>query len=146
MKKLIPLAIAFFVSIFALSLVVPSEAQAQPRGSRNSSRGSTNGNETYLVVKITDPNRPEHKVDYRVVNTSQFKDEERRLKDDYNKAIVEWKDLKKTEPTAPMPVKATIKKIGTPYHSQKIAQDYATKLMTEEDNKDNQTTSGSTAK
>jgi len=139
MKKSSPLAIAVFVSIVALLLVAPSAAQAQHKGNRLSSKGSSSGKDTYLVVKVTDPNKPDRKVDYKVITTSQFRDEEKRLKEDYDKLIEEWKDVKKTDHAAPMPVKGTIKKIGTPYHSQKIAQQDATKLADEEAEKDNPT-------
>jgi hypothetical protein len=75
-------------------------------------------------------------VEYKVINTSQYKDEEKRLKDAYNVKLKEWKDLKKTEPTAPMPVKPIIKKIGTPYLTQKVAQEYVDKLKDEEAEKE----------
>ena len=82
-------------------------------------------------------NNTDSKVEYKVINTSQYKDEERRLKDAYKQKLKEWKDLKKIEPTTPMPVKPTIKKIGDTFQTQKIAQEYAQKLNDEEADKDN---------
>jgi len=149
MKKSLLLSIALSASVFVFALVDPPRAIAQPHGGSRGHGSSSDSKETYLVVKIVGESKGENrlasrgenntdsKVEYKVINSSQYKDEERRLKDAYKQKLKEWKDLKKIEPTAPMPVKPTIKKIGDTFQTQKIAQEYAQKLNDEEADKDN---------
>ena len=140
MKKFLP-AVALSVSIFALALFALSRAHAW-----GVPHGSSTKTQTYLVVKIVDESKtnsrndskPEMKTEYRVIPTTQFKDEEKRLKDEYAKRRLKWLDEKKTDPTKPMPVRPTIKKIGTPYQTQEGAQEYADKLRDEAEGKDKQ--------
>ena len=135
MKKFLLPAVAISFSVLALSLFAPSAAYAQR------SLHSTTKVETYMVVKIIDDNKAEDKdkIEYRAISASQFKDEEKRVKDDNALKLKEWHDLRKTDPTAPMPKKIIIKKIPrlTGYQTQKIAQEAADKLKDEEANKDN---------
>ena len=146
MKKLLLLAVMLSVSILAL---LPSGAYAA--GAKKNPGTTT---ETYLVLKIVgeseasgrgsgkiDSNKvdsnTEPKIEYKVVATSRYKDEEKRIKDAYATKIKEWKDLRKIEPGTPMPVKPTIKKMGnTTFQTQKVAQEYADKLKDEESDKD----------
>jgi hypothetical protein len=113
-------------------------------------RVSNSTNETYMVVKITDENKPTDKsprgglantnadntVEFKVVATSQYKDEEKRVKDKYEELLKEWRDLIKTDPQTPHPIRITIKKMKTGYKTQKIAQEYADKLKDELANQD----------
>ena len=140
MKKYLP-ALALSVSIFALALFALSRAHAW-----GVPHGRPTKTQTYLVVKIVDESKtnsrndskPEMKTEYRVIPTTQFKDEEKRLKDEYAKRRLKWLDEKKTDPTKPMPVRPTIEKIGTPYQTQKGAEEYADKLRDEAEGKDKQ--------
>ena len=93
-----------------------------------------------MVIKIIDENkgnpayesRGDNKIEYKVIPTSTYKDEEKRIKDAYTELLKEWQDLKKSDPQAPRPVKPIIKKLKTGYQTQKIAQEYADKLRDEE--------------
>ena len=134
MKKLLLLSIALSVSVLSLLSFAVSGTYAQ----KAPKTGNAPVTESYFVVKVTDPNSADNKVDYKVVASSQYKDEEKRIKDDYTQKVKEWKDLKKADPTLPMPVKPTIKKIGTTYQTQTGAQKIADKLKAEETNKDEQ--------
>jgi hypothetical protein len=53
--------------------------------------------------------------------------------------LKEWRDLIKTDPQSPRPIRVTIKKIKVGYETQKIAQEYADKLKDELLNKDSNT-------
>jgi hypothetical protein len=117
MKKSIRSALALSISILALCLLAPSGAYAQKGKSKATAP------ETYMVVKIGD--------EYKVLGTTRLKDEEKRIKDEYNTKYKEWQDEKKSDPQAPRPVKPTIKKIKTGYLTQKVAQEYADKLKEE---------------
>ncbi|MGO9114092.1 MAG: hypothetical protein ACLP9L_33165 [Thermoguttaceae bacterium] len=131
MKKSILPAIGLSVSILAFLLLSPSGACAQH--SHNTGR-TNNPNDKYLVIKITDESKVENKVEYKVITTSQFKDEEKRVKDEYNKKMKEWRDLKKIDPQTPQPLRPVIKKIAKIFETQKIAQEYAEKLKDEDAN------------
>ena len=124
MKKSFLSAIAVSVSIFALSLLAPSGACAAVAKNPVA--------ETYMVVKITDPNKTDNKVEYKVVATSQYKDEEKRVKDDNDKKVEEWQDMLKNDPKTPHPGKIVIVKLKTGYKIQKIAQDYVDKLKADD--------------
>jgi cell division protein FtsX len=126
MKKFLLSAILLPVSIFALALVVPSGACA-------AAHSTAPKVETYLVITITDENKTENQVEYKAIATSQYKAEEKRVKDDNATKMKEWKDLKKTTPDAPAPKKIIIKKIPklTGYLIQKDAQEAADKLKKE---------------
>ncbi len=124
MKKLLLPAIALSVSILALSLLARS-------GSCAASKGAAPKVETYMVIKVTDENKTENKVEYKAIAASQLKSEEKRVNDDYKQKLKEWHDLKKSDPTAPHPVKIAIKKLQVGYETQKIAQEYADKLKKE---------------
>jgi cell division protein FtsX len=130
MKKSFRAAIALAFSVFALLFLVPPGANAQDRRSRSGS----NNNETYLVIRVTDENKAENKVEYKVVSTSQLKTEEKRVKDDYAQKLKEWHDLIKIDPQTPRPVPPVIKKYPKIFGTQKIAQEYADKLKDEEAN------------
>jgi hypothetical protein len=125
MKKSFLPAVALSVSIFALSLLASSGANAAA-----SSKGAAK-NETYMVIKITDESKTDNKVEYKAIATSQLANEEKRVKDDYTQKMKEWHDLRKTDPNAPAPKKIKIQKIKSDYETQKIAQEYADKLKAE---------------
>jgi hypothetical protein len=128
MKKSVLPATALFAFIFVLSLFSPSAVFAQNKG-----KSTGNKTDTYLVIKITDENKPENnRVEYRVVSASQYTDEEKRVKDEYKKKVDEWLDLKKADATAVRPVKPIIKKIGTSFKTQGGAQKVADKLKADE--------------
>ena len=131
MKKSILPDIALSLSVFALSFLWPSGAFAQ-HGHGTGRTSNNNTNDKYLVIKITD----DSKVDYKVIPTSQYKDEEKRVKDEYTQKVKEWHDLRKIDPQTPQPVRPVIKKMGNTFETQKIAQEYANKLKDEEANKD----------
>ena len=124
MKKFFLSAVAISVSMFAWSLAAPSAAYA----AGSPKNANTPKNETYIVIKVGD--------EYKVIGTSHYKDEQKKATDDYTQKLKEWKDERKTDPNAPHPVKAIIKRIGTPYETQKIAQEYADKLKKEAEDKD----------
>lgn len=130
MKKFLPPAVVLSVSILALSLLARSAAHADKPAK------TTTANETYMVIKITDDNKADKKVEYRAIATSRYKDEEKKVKDDYAQKLKEHKDLIKTDPSTPRPKKILIKKVKTGYLTQKIAQEYADKLRDEESDKD----------
>jgi hypothetical protein len=122
MKKPILAAVALCVAFFGSSMLSPSHAFAQS-GSRAPRGSSANANDTYYVVQIGE--------EYKVVAKSRFKDEQKRLDDDYKKALKEWLDRRRIEPDAKRPVKLIIKKIGTPFQTEKVAQEEAQKLKDE---------------
>jgi hypothetical protein len=131
MKKFLLPAILLTVSIFALSLFTQSKAHAWSRPS------GTKKNETYMVIKVTDENKTENKVEYKAISKTQLKDEQKRAADDFKSKLKEWHDLRKTDPTAPMPKRIKIEKLKDNYETQKIAQEYADKLRDELLGKDN---------
>ena len=94
-------------------------------------KGGDNKVETYLVIQVTDENKTENKVDFKATAKSQFKDEQKRAADDYKQKMEEWHDLRKTDPSAPMPKRIKIEKIQSDYETQKVAQEYADKLKKE---------------
>jgi len=134
MKKFLLPSIAFSVVLSALLVLASSAAFAG-----NTPRASHAGNastDTYFVVKIVDENKTDNKIEYKVIAAKQYKDEEKRIKDDYTQKLKEWQDVKKADATAPQPKKAIMKKIGTSYKTQTGAQKVADKLKDEEAGKD----------
>jgi len=131
MKESFLPAIALSVSVFALSFLVPSGANAQEGRSRS---GHSNSKETYQVIRVTDESKTDNKVEYKAIATSQLKAEEKRIKDDYAQKLKEWHDLRKIDPQTPMPVRPVIKKYPKTFETQKIAQEYADKLKDDEAN------------
>jgi hypothetical protein len=123
MKKPVLFAVALGIALSGSSMFSPSRAVAGV-GTRNNSTA----NETYLVVQIGD--------EYKVVPKSRLKDEQKRIEEDYKKAFKEWQDLRKIEPDAKRPVKYIIKRIGTPFQTEKIAQEEVQRLKDEAANKD----------
>ncbi len=136
MKKFVLPAVALSVSIFALSLLAPSRAHAWASGRKGGAK-----TETYMVIKITDENKDESKnekkIEFKAIAASQYTAEEKRIKDEFKKKMDEWRDLKKTDPTAPQPKRIVIKKIPnlTGYLIQKDAADAAKKLQDEAEGK-----------
>jgi hypothetical protein len=128
-KSLLPTSLSS-VLVLAVLFLVPAGAYAQPRqpGGKSSSKGPASGNETYMVIKIGD--------EIKVIASSQYKEEETKVKKDNEDRMAEWQDLKKNDPQAPRPQKIVIKKLKTGYRFQKIAQDYADKLKEEQEAKD----------
>jgi hypothetical protein len=134
MKKFILATVTLSVAAFALSVLSPSAAIAQAR------KGAKSSTDTYIVVKVTDENKPEiSKIEFKVVSASQYKEEEKRIKDLNKKLHDEWKDLLLNDPQSPKPATVTIKKMKAGYLTQKIAQEYADKLKDELLNKDSNT-------
>jgi len=123
MKKSLLPAFALFASAVALLMFAPVQAFAQPRsgGSRGSKTGTTN--ETYMVIQIGD--------EYKVVTATQYKEEEKKVKEDNDQRLTEWKDEIKNDPKVPRPQKVVIKKLKSGYKVQRIAQEYADKLKDE---------------
>ena len=132
MKKFILPAIVISVSLFALALFATYGICSQSPPHSTAPKV-----ETYLVVKVTDENKTDKKVEFKVISASQFKDEQKRLKEEYDKKYKEWQDVKKADSTAPRPIKPTIQKIGTSYKTQTGAQKVADKLRDDEAAKDN---------
>ncbi len=133
MKRPFLPAIALSVAAFAVSFLVSSGANAQPSG-RPHGGGNTNGNETYLVIRVTTEDKTDKKVEFKVISSSQYKTEEKRIKDEYAQKVKEWRDLRKIDPQTPLPAKPVIKKYPKVFETQKIAQDYADKLRDDEAN------------
>jgi hypothetical protein len=137
MKKFLP-AVALSVSIFAMALFALSRAHAWGVPHKGTTK-----NESYMVIKIIDENKTDdarggganNKIQFKVISASQYKDEEKRVNDDNATKLKEWKDLIKTDPQTPRPIKITIKKIKTGYQTQKIAQEYCDKLRDEAEGK-----------
>jgi hypothetical protein len=133
MKKSILSLIAVVLPVFAF-LIAPSVSFGQGKGK------SGKGPDTYMVVKIIDENKVEERdrVVYKAISTSQYKDEDKRVKDENKQKMEEWHDLLKTDPQTPMPKKIVLRKIPklVGYLTQKIAQEEADKLKAEEANKD----------
>ena len=131
MKNTFLHAVALSLSAAVVLLLSSSAAFGQKAGGK----GTTD--ETYMVIKIIDDNKTDNKVEYKAIATSQYKDEEKRVKDDNTEKLKVWHDLRKTDPTAPMPKKILIKKIPklTGYLLQKDAQEAADKLRDEESGK-----------
>ena len=128
MKKTLLPAVALTLSAAAGLLLSPSAAFSQP--------ASGKGDETYMVIKIIDDNKTENKVEYKAIATSQYKDEDKRVKDENTEKLKEWHDQRITDPTAPRPKKITISKTKfTGYLLQKDAQQAADKLRDEDLNK-----------
>ena len=132
MKKLLLPVIAISVSLFALALFATFGMCGQAPTHSTAAKV-----DTYLVVKVTDENKADKKVEFKVIPASQFKDEQKRLKEEYEKKYKEWQDVSKADSTAPRPIKPTIKKVGTPYKTQTGAQKIADKYRDEEAGKDN---------
>ncbi len=129
MKKPILPVIALPVSLLALSLLASTVGAAVSKSPVN---------DTYMVIKITDENKTDNKIEFKVVTSTQYKDEEKRVKDDNAEKLKEWQDLIKTDPQTPRPSKILIVKVKTGYQTQKIAQEYADKLkaaLTKDDTK-----------
>jgi len=135
MKKFLLSTVALSVFIFVISLLAPSGSDAGVGVGKGGSK--KNVVETYMVIKVTDDNKAENKVEYKAISKSQFKDEQKRAMEDYKLKMKEWHDLKKTDPTAPAPTRIRIDKIQSDYETMKIAQEYVEKLRKkEESNKD----------
>jgi len=126
MKKSLLCALVLSAAVSAALLFTPSKACAWA-----GAQGKTAVPETFIVVKIGD--------DYKAIGKSTLKNERKRVDDEYATKVKEWHDLRKTDPTAPHPVKPIIKIIGTPYETQKIAQKAADDLKDEAANKDDAT-------
>ena len=133
MKKFVLPAIAISVSLFALALFATSGTCSQPPTHPTGPKA-----DTYMVIKVTDENKADKKVEYKAISSSQYKDEEERVKKDNDKNLKEWKDKIKDEPSTPRPKRILIKKIKTGYQTQKVAQDKADKLRDEEAGKDDE--------
>ena len=124
MKKSFLSTLAIAVLVFAFSFLLPSGAYAQRQSTRGPSR-SSQGNERYMVIKVTDENNEQRKVQYKAISNKQFREEQKRAKETYDQKVKEWHDLKKTDHSAPKPKPIKIEKIQTDYETQKIAQEYA---------------------
>jgi hypothetical protein len=122
MKKslLLPL-----VACFAVLLAMSVPAAAQPRTPRSTPRPSTSSNQTYIVIQIGD--------DYKVIESSRLKDEEKDVKKKYQDEMKRWADEKKTDPKAERPKKVTIKKYPTTFKTQEGAQKYRDQLLEKND-------------
>ena len=133
MKKFLLPAVVMSASIFTSSLLLPSGAWAQ---AKHAPKHSATKVETYMVIRVTDENKEENKVQYKAIATSQFKDEQKRSKDDWNKKMKIWHDTRKTDPTVPRPKPIKIEKVETDYETQEGAEKYADKLTKEAADKD----------
>jgi hypothetical protein len=121
-----------FVSIAVSALlafaVCFAPLAARATGSKPSK--SNNTTPTYIILKVTD-----EKVDYRVIQTSAFKDESKRINEAYTLKLKEWHDEVKSNPKAPRPIKPLVKKLPTTFETQKGAQDYIDNKFKGEDGK-----------
>lgn len=133
MTKSLLSVLALTLSICAISLFSPSVTFAQTKSHTASKAAAA---DSYLVIEVTDDNKADNKVEYKVIPTSQLKDEKKRIETDYKQKVKEWQDLKKGGSDAPHPVKPILKKIGTPYQTQTGAQKIADKLKDDAANKD----------
>jgi len=124
MKNSLLPAVALSFSAFAILLISSSGAYGQPRpGGSRAGKNGTATNETYMVIQIGD--------EIKVVSNTQYKDEDKRVKEENKQKMTEWKDELKNDPKAPRPQNVVIKKLKTGYKLQKIAQEYADKLNDE---------------
>jgi len=116
-------------SLAALGLFLsPLYAQRQSSRTRNrSTTTSSKSNDTYTVVQIGD--------DFRVINSSDLKEEKKRIEDDYKKLVKEWEDRKKIDPDAERPTKPIVKIKMSNFKTQTIANEYARQLQEEADKK-----------
>jgi hypothetical protein len=143
MKRSLLSAAVMTLVATAICALSPLAAHAQPRASH----GGGSKTETYLVVQIIDPsveaskettkevNNDQNRNDqnrqmYKVINSTQLKDEKRRLEEESKEQLLEWEDAKKIDPQTPKPSKKTIKILKT-FHTQKIADEYLQKLLDE---------------
>ena len=135
MKKFLLPAIALSASIVAVLLFAASAAHA---GVAVKSKSNKPANDTYMVVKIINENKTDQPVEYKVITTSQLKDEEKKVKEDNAQKMKEWRDEKKADPTAPPPKRILLKKIPklTGFETQKVAQEQADKLKQQDADKD----------
>ena len=137
-ESLLSLAAATLVTA-AICFLTPLAANAQGRQPR-----SGKSNEKYLVVQIIDPSKDvpndtarnpnanatttTYDQMYKVITTSQLKDEKKRIEEEYKKLIEEWEDKKQIDPQTPKPKKATIKTLKT-FQTQSVADEYRKKLL-----------------
>jgi hypothetical protein len=135
MKKFFLRVLVLSVSLVAFALLAPFSADAA-----GTTKSKVAPSTTYLVVKITNENKDEKKgekkIEYKVIPSTQLKDEKKRLNEDYKKKLDEYQDRIKTDHTAQHPIKPTIKQVGDPYKTQTVAQETAKKLQDEAEGKD----------
>ena len=119
------------VSIFALSLLAPSEACAQRPPSKPP-------DESRDLHGHQDDRREQgrKKVEYKAIATSQYKDEEKRIKEDYEQKMKEWHDLKKTDPTAPRPRRSSSRRSRPAMRPRRSRRNTPTNWRDEEAGKD----------
>jgi hypothetical protein len=118
MKKL-PLAslVVFLLGVVGL-LRLPTVAMAATH------HATHNKVDSYIVVQIND----ESKSEYKVVSSSQMKSEKKRIADEYKGRVKAWNDDRKTDPTIPKPVQATLKIMKDGFETQEGADRYKKKL------------------
>jgi hypothetical protein len=144
-RSLLPPAVATLVAT-SICFLAPLAANAQ----RPAKGGTTN--QKFLVIQIIDPSKETatdtrntagnqnynanlYEQMYKVIPSTQLRDETKRLDEEYKKRVEEWEDKKQTDPTIPKPVKARIKTLKT-FHTQNVADDYRKKLIDDLTKKD----------
>ena len=128
MKKLLVVAIAATALFAAAFFVLSSEVYAQgaTKHAPSGGKGGAKQDETVYVVQIGD--------EYKAIKKSDYRNEEKKLEEDYKQAIKEWQDSRKLDPKAPRPPKPIMKKKGT-FQTDKVAQDFIDKLKEEDEKK-----------
>ncbi len=84
--------------------------------------------EQWVVVKIGD--------DYKAIRSTEVSNEKKKLADDYKKALEDWKDLRKSDPKAPRPMRVKFKIVKSGFSTEKGAKEYIDKVVEEGDQKD----------
>ena len=113
---LVPLATiaAGILLMPARSLAAPPAAKAKP--------------ELYDVVQIGD--------EFKVITVKSLKDEQKRVKTDYDKAMKDWKKTKKNDPSAPKPVMVVVKVLRKNIKTKEDADQACQDLKDKQDKKD----------
>jgi hypothetical protein len=127
------------------TLVAASICFLSPLAANAQRGGGSTTNQKYLVVQIIDPSKDvasdprnpngnvtssqnQYEQMYKVIPSTQLRDENKRIDEEYKKLMDEWADKKQTDPQTPKPVKAKIKTLKT-FHTQSIADEYRKKLI-----------------
>lgn len=130
MKKSVVLPLLMVVSLAAGIFLAPTGALGQSRSTRSKTTSRPKAqvsNESYVVVQIGD--------EYKAIRSTAVNDESKRLGTEYTKAMKDWPEDHKKDPTKEKPVKLTLRKIKTGLKSQQEATDYIKTLQEKDDAK-----------
>jgi hypothetical protein len=141
MRKCVALSrfAAIVVGIGLLGVVQQAPGQTGSHSHPSKSSKSSAKTQSYMVIQIDS--------EYKVISSSSFNDEKKRLADDYKAKRGAWEDERKVNPDAKPPVQSAIKTIKTGFKTQKWADEYVAKLKEKEkeqggDSKDSKTPAG----